>query len=75
MKSRMTRSPLARALLGSVLIVAGLVSWLFLSPGLITLGGERGAETFISYLSWLGFGVCVLGVGIVIYGVAYLLSE
>lgn len=61
-----------RLLLGSLLIVAGLVLWLLISPGIIALGGERG--TFISYLSWLGSGVCMLGVGIVIYGIGYLLS-
>lgn len=61
-----------RLLFGSLLIVAGLVLWLVLSPSIIALGGEKG--TFISFLSWLGLGVCMLGVGIVIYGIGYLLS-
>jgi uncharacterized membrane protein YczE len=72
MKSRKKRSPLARTFLGSLSIGAGLVLWLLLSPGMIALGGERG--TFISYWSWLGLGVCILGVGIVIYGIAHILS-
>lgn len=66
------RNRRSRALFGLLLIAAGLILWLLLSPDIIALGGEKG--TFISFLSWLGFGVCILGVGIVIYGIGYLLS-
>jgi len=62
-----------RLLFGSLLIVAGLFLWLLLSPNLITLSGENG--TFVSYLNWLGVIFCLLGVGIVIYGVGHLVSE
>ena len=62
-----------RLLFGSLLIVAGLFLWLLLSPNLITLSGE--AEAFASYLNWLGVVFCLLGVGIVIYGVGHLVSE
>jgi len=60
-----------RWLFGSSLILVGLVSWLWLSPGLIALGGDGGA--FTSHISWLGLCVCVLGVGLVIYGMGCLL--
>jgi len=61
-----------RFVFGALLIVVGLVSWLWLSPGLIALDGDDGA--FLSHMGWLGLGVCVLGVGIVIYGIGYLLG-
>jgi hypothetical protein len=73
MKSHRKTFTVRTRLFGSLLIVVGLACWLLLSPNIITSRGASGA--FISPMNWVGFIVCMLGVGLVFYGIGQFVSE
>jgi len=60
-------------LLGLLLIGIGLALWLLVSPSIITSGGVDGA--FVSPMNWVGFITCMLGIGLVFFGIGQFVAE
>jgi hypothetical protein len=50
-----------------VIIAAGFILWLFVSPIILAFSVQENGS--LTALSWIGFAVCLAGVGLVISGI------